>query len=305
MRPPFNERAVTMGLEYNAGKLMASYSDRFGEVVYRQLTTMPGMEAHPTDAQVAPIQAIYTKPVDNPDAEYVYCGYVSDIYQFIGNEALNQSIREAIAQVGLPIVRENVIQSYNLTRMRNEITIESSQAVPVVGDVLPVMIIENSYDGSKAATVTFGISTHANDQRVVFAFGLGSMRQVHIVNATTQMASAISSYMEVFSSDIANMISGSFSSQITEEQMLGTLDLIEKVGKKRREEVSKLLADMNPHPEEGADAPLPSAWQMFLAIVRYSSLEENLNAKRLMENAAESVLVIPQRMYNVLNQLQQ
>lgn len=309
MRPPFNERAVAMGLDYIGGKLMASYRDRHSEVVYRQLITMPGMEPHPTDSQVAPIQAIYTKPVDitegQEDPGYKYCGYVSDIYQFIGNEALNQSIREAIQQVGLPIVRENTILSENLTRMRNEIIIESSQAVPVVGDVLPVMIIENSYDGSKAATVTFGISTHTHNERIIFAFDLGSMRQVHIVNATTQMASAISSYLEVFASDIGNMISGSFESQITEEQMLGTLDLIEKIGKKRREEVSKLLADMNPPAEEGQEAPLPSAWQMFLSIVRYSSLEENLNAKRLMENAAESVLVIPQRMFNVLNQLQQ
>jgi hypothetical protein len=152
--------------------------------------------------------------------------------------------------------------------------------------------------------VTFGITTRVNNERVVFAFGLGSMRQVHIVNASTQMASAISEYMEVFSSDIANMVSGSFESRITEEQMLGTLDLIEKIGKKRREEVSKFLADMNPPAVEGQEPPLPSAWQMFLAIVRYSSLEENLNAKRLMENAAESVLVIPQRMFQVLDRLQ-
>lgn len=304
MRTPFNERATEMGLEYNAAKLMASYSDQFGEVVYRQLTTMPGMEAHPTDAQVAPIQAIYTRPSDNPEAEFKYCGYVSDIYQFIGNEVLNQSIRQAISQVGLPIVRESVVRSDNLTRMRNEIIIESSQSVPHVGDVLPVMIVENSYDGSKAAVVTFGITTRVNNERVVFAFGLGSMRQVHIVNASTQMASAISEYMEVFSSDIANMVSGSFQSTISEEQMLGTLDLIEKIGKKRREEVSKFLADMNPPAVEGQEPPLPSAWQMFLAIVRYSSLEENLNAKRLMENAAESVLVIPQRMFQVLDRLQ-
>jgi hypothetical protein len=42
---------------------------------------------------------------------------------------------------------------------------------------------------------------------------------------------------------------------------------------------------------------------MFLAIVRYSSMEPNLNTKRMMENVAESVLVIPERMLNVLKQI--
>ena len=64
------------------------------------------------------------------------------------------------------------------------------------------------------------------------------------------------------------------------------------------------VASINPQPEDDGPPRLPSAWQVFLAIARYSSLEPNLNAKRLLENAAESVLVIPPRMYEVLDQLQ-
>lgn len=307
MRAPFGQRALDMGLVYDAGKLMASYRDTHSEVVYRQLVTMMGGTAHPTDAQIAPIQAIYTKPVDiaqGDEASYQYCGTVSDIYQFVGNDVLIGSIRDAIQEVGFPIVREHFFQSEKLTMMRNEIIVESSQAVPQVGDVLPVLIIENSYDGTKAATVSFGITTNYNSQTCIFAFELGTMRQVHLVNSATQMASAISSYMQVFAENITDMITRSFTTPITEEQMLGSLDLIERVGKKRREEVSKLLTELNPPAVEGEPPPPPSAWQMFLAIIRYSSFEENLNAKRLMENAAESVLVIPTRMYDVLQRLQ-
>jgi hypothetical protein len=75
------------------------------------------------------------------------------------------------------------------------------------------------------------------------------------------------------------------------------------MGKKRREAVSTLLQEMLPDVVEGQPIPLPSAWQVFLAIVRYSSFEPNLNVKRLMENAAEAVLVIPPRMYDVLERL--
>jgi hypothetical protein len=292
-----------MGLEVNDEKGLFRYSDRFGEVVYRQLSTIgtDGIDVHETDAQIVPLIAIYTKPANS--VGFSYCRYVSDIYQFIGNEVLNQQIIDEIRKVGITILTQNAILSYDLTRMRNEMIIQNGQNIPEVGDVLPVMIVNNSYNGTKAATVAFGISTYINNNRVVFSFSLGEMRQVHIVNSDTQMSSAISSYMEVFSSNITELISNNFNSQLTTEQMLGTLDLIEKVGKKRREEISTLLKELNPV-AEGEEPPLPSAWQMFLAIVRYSSLEPNLNAKRLLENAAESVLVIPARMYEVLERLQ-
>ncbi|MFW9871844.1 MAG: hypothetical protein ACFFG0_01995 [Candidatus Thorarchaeota archaeon] len=306
MRIPFRERAPEMGLESFPEKGLFRYSDRFGEVVYRQLSTMfvplPSNESpHETDNQITPLIAIFTKPADS--IGYTYCGYVSDIYQFIGNEVLNQQIVDSILEVGIPILNQNTILSNNLTMMRNEIIIQNGEHVPEVGDVLPVMVVNNNYNGNRAASVSFGISTYVNRDRVVFSFNLGEMRQVHIANSDTQMSSVVSSYMEMFSGSIFDLIEQNFRSILTEEQMLGTLDLIEKVGMRRREEITKILQELNP-PSEGEDPPLPSAWQMFLAIVRYSSFEQNLNAKRLLENAAESVLVIPPRMYEVLERLQ-
>lgn len=304
MRTPFNQRATEMGLESQEYKLLYKYSDRYGEVVYRQLTTCGSddPEVHETDALPVPIIAIYTKP-PVVGLGYQYCGYVSEFYQFIGNDVLNQQIRDAIHAVGMPITIENVVLASDLTRMRNEIIIQSSKHVANAGDILPVMIVNNSYNGTRAATVAFGISMQYNRERLVFSFDLGEMRQVHIVNSNTEMSSVVSSYMEVFSGNILNMVTESFQSQLTDDQMLATLDLIEGIGKKKRVEISKLLQQVNPVPE-GEEPPLPSAWQMFLAIVRYSSFEPNLNMKKMLENIAESVLVIPARMYGVLERLQ-
>jgi len=301
LRTPFRERSDEMGFEPAAAyKGLYKYSDRYGEVIYRQLCTVVTDSMDETDGQVIPLLGIFTKPPEN--LGYKYCGYVSDFYQFIGNDVLNQQIRQAIQEVGMPILTENTIMAYDLTRMRNEIIIQSSQHVPAAGDILPVMIVNNSYNGTKAASVAFGIASHINNNHAVFSFSLGEMRQVHIVNSSTEMSSVVSSYMEVFTEHITDMITESFQSQLTEQQMFATLDVIESLGKQRRKDVSRFLQELNPS-SEGETIPLPSAWQMFLAIVRYSSFEPNLNMKRMLENAAESVLVIPTRMYEVLERL--
>jgi len=301
MREPFAQRAQEMGLTtIEAHKGLFTYADMYSEIAYRQLYTgfVNIDEAqHPTDGLPSPLIAIYTRPTH--DVDFKYSGYVSDFYQFIGNEVLCNGVRESIQQVGLPIVRENPILSWDHTRLRNEIIIQSSQTHPQAGDVLPVMVVNNSYNGTRAASISFGISMEYNNDRTIFAFSLGELRQVHIQNSNTEVRSAITTYMNVFSDGIADMITQSFNNQVTEDEMLAVLDLIEKYGAKRRDAISTLLEELQP-----SSAGMPSSWQIFLAIVRYSSFETNLNMKRLLENAAESVLIIPPRMYDVLEQIQ-
>jgi hypothetical protein len=301
MREPFAQRAQEMGLTViGAHKGLFTYSDMYSEIAYRQLYTgfinISEDERHPTDGTPVPIISIFTRPT--ADVDFNYVGYVSDFYQFIGNETLMNRVRQSIQSVGIPIVTENPIMSWDHTRMRNEIIIQSSQQHPQAGDVLPVMVVNNSYNGTRAATVAFGLAMEYNNDRTIFAFSLGELRQVHIQSSTTEMRSAITSYMGVFTDNITDMITQSFNNQVTENEMLAVLDVIEKYGNKRRDAISALLEEIQP-----AEAGLPSSWQIFLAIVRYSSFEPNLNIKRLLENAAESVLVIPPRMYDVLEQI--
>ena len=302
MREPFEQRAQDMGLNpIGAHKGLFTYEDRYSQLAYRLLYTgninVNEEERHPTDGNPTPLIGIYTRPTADVDFQYV--GYVSDFYQFIGNDVLCQRVRESVAEVGMPIMTENTIMSWDNARMRNEIIIQSSQNHAQAGDVLPVMVVNNSYNGTRAASLAFGLAMEYNNNRTIFAFSLGEMRQVHIQSSTTEMRSAVTSYMGVFTESIADMITQSFNSRLSEDDMMALLDVIDQYGRKRRDAISTLLEEIQP-----ASAGLPSAWQIFLAIVRYSSFEQNLNMKRLLENAAESVLVIPARMNEVLEQLQ-
>ena len=298
-----------MGLDTTLSfKGLYSYADRYGTVVYRELYPKEGSlpeDPHPTDNIATPLIGIYTKGPD--EEEYQYAGYVSDMYKFMGNDVLNQRVRDSIQAVGMPILEENPIIWNMNCRMRNEVILQSSQSTAQAGDVLPVMIVNNSYNGTRAATLAFGIAIDNVGRmigRTVFAFGLGEMRQVHLESSTTQLTSAVGSYMQVFTENITDMITQSFNSQLSADEMLAVLDVVEGIGKSRREKIAEILEELNPQPEDDGPPRLPSAWQVFLAIARYSSLEPNLNVKRMLENAAESVLVIPPRMFEVLERLQ-
>lgn len=301
---PFSERALEMGLDITeANKGLFSYSDQYCEVIYRQLSPHATytedrdlVPEHGTDTLHVPLIGIFTKGPE--DMGYAYAGYVSDMYKFVGNGALMERIRTSINEVGIPISVENAMFGSNYARMRAEIIIQSSREIPEIADVFPIMILNNSYNGTRAASLAFGIGTKFDEREIVtFAFTLGEMRQVHIESSTTSLASAVNTYMEVFNSDIIEMVNDSFQKQVSEDDMMALLEVIDAYGKRRKEQISAMLDEMA---EQGRS---PTAWQVFLAIVRYTSFEQNLNVKKMLENIAESVLVIPTRMHQVLNEL--
>ena len=292
----FAARAETMGLDISqADKGMFRYFDQYSEVIYRQLFTGQNQneesdQAHPTDSLEIPYLGIFIRRPD--EEEFRYAGYISNMYKFVGNAALCDPIRDSIVSTGNPLLRENSILSGDYARFRHEMVISSSINSPIVGDVMPAMIINNSYNGTKAASLSFGVSTMHNRDYITFAFRLGEIRMIHIQSSDVNMTTAISDYVETFKGSMSDMISQSMQKRLTEEEMLATLDLVEGLGKRRREVISGHLPET------------VTAWGMFMAIVRYSSFEENLNVKSMLENIAQSVLVIPGRMYEVLERLQ-
>jgi len=312
----FNSRALSMNLNIDkAYKGLYSYSDQYSEVVYRQLMTdkeisyvSPQEETyteHPTDDVKIPRLVDFTRGISNDiDAPYNCIGSVSDKYTFIGNNILVNSIRNSILNTGAPILEETTELFNNFTKLRSEISISSSQHSPIAGDVIPLIIVNNSYDGTKAASVSFGLTMRYNTERLSFAFKLGEIKQIHIVNSNTNIEAPIESYLQIFANNIDTMINDSFNQKLTEDEMLTTLDVIEDISKNRRTGVADLLKEMLPEVIEGEPPPLPSSWQIFLAIVRYSSFEQNLNVKRLLENAAQSALIIPNQMLNVLTRME-
>jgi hypothetical protein len=277
-----------MGLT-DLGNECFEYNDPIGSVVYKHLQTKDNMDV--------PLYGIYTKPpVDN--IEYKYAGYVSNLYQFEGNEVMNNRIRNSILEVGNPIFREYIYLNSIRTRMSNDILIQHSSNIPKVGDVYPQIVVRNTYDGSGAREFLFGFSVLENNTRI-FGFGfrskIGKIRQVHNIHSKTSFTSSIGNYVEIFTENILEIIEANFNTNIREEDMLVVFDTLEAIGKKRRLEVSKYISD-----NFGSNI---NAWNLFLAITYFSTIEKNVNVKSLLDDIAEKVLVIPVGIQNVLKSL--
>jgi hypothetical protein len=276
------------------------YGDKFGSVIYRQLFTgshyvqdVETFDGIDTSQVEIPYLAVFTRGPE--EEEHKYCGIVSRIYRFIGNEILNNIVRESVRNTGMPVVAENTYLSDKRTMMRNEF-IMSNSARTKVGDVLPVVVIRNSYDGTWAQAMQFGINFPHYE--LSFAFRMGEVRQIHVAGATTSMSSFMEGYFNTFADNISNVLRDSFEKQFTEEQLMSLLDIIEDTGKRKRRGISEIIQEVTPEGQV-----LPSAWHVFLAIVRYTSTEPNLNTKAILENIAESVLVIPTRMASVMERM--
>jgi len=305
MTDPFKDRAEGMGLDISmAYKGLYRYVDRYSEVVYRQFTTGMVFDdpngQHETDGVEIPYLGVFIQPADT--VGFTYCGHVSNYYRFLGNDVLNQSIRDALSTIEQPIFSEVTNFSPRQERMRNEITIQSPISSQQAGDIYPLVVTHNGYNGTRAAAISFGLGTTGLSSGFFhFTFSLGQMRMVHIASMSTSLNVPINDYLNVFRETITETIERSFSTQLTEEDFLKALELIEEIGGKRRS--ASILSNLRS--EVSSEDRMPSAWQMFVAIARYTTLEPNLNMKKMLENMAESVLIIPTRMQEVLARLEQ
>lgn len=299
----FEERAESMDL-VNLGAGCFLYSDRYGEVIYRKLITMNGPGHDFLDDFELPYLALFIK--EEGSNQFRFVGMLSDLYKFVGNDILNQQIRDSISETGNPILIERPFFSGNLAQMHNEIIIQHPLNVPQVGDIFPTLIVRNSYNGTRKAIVEFGIcmsetnylpqgnlSGNPSDWSWTgfgFRTKLGTISQVHIESSRAEVSTAVGNYISVFSQNIVSLIEDNFNGSLPEDDVLRILDLIEEVGKKRREKISAMLEELT------SQSPVTSNWNMFLAITRFSSSERNLNAKVLLEDIAERVLIVPNQM---------
>ena len=294
----FEEQFEQMGL-IEKGDGCYFYEDQYSQIVYKKIKTISTSEIL-NDIEI-PYLAIFTRK--NNESEFVYRSIVSPSYQFIGNDTLNQQLRNSINEVGTPILIEENILNNDLTLMYNQIVISNCHNVPQQGDIYPEIIVRNTYNGTGAANISFGL--HMDNfgfGNVGFGFGfkdkISSMRQIHLLNSQTSLSTAIGGYINVFTENISSLITDNFNMVISEEELLSTLDLVEKIGKNRRKEISSLLEQLSTDSNE----PM-TAWKLFLAIIRFSSVEKNLNAKNLIENIAERVLVVPEQMINSMDEI--
>jgi len=291
-RLSFYERAESMGLTIeDYGRY--TYQDSLSDLIYKQLITL-------RDQEEIPFLALYCSEADDP--VYHFIGNVSDSYQFVGHDAVNNAIRNSITSVGTPVLEEVPMTMKFGSQMMNEIVIRHRNNIAEVGDVYPQLRVTNGYAGTRAVNITFGITIHDGQRRLGAGFKkFGAMRQIHIRNARTTIGETIGTYVERFNQGIGPFIQQNFDETLEEDTILTTLELVEKLGIKRRNNVSALLNEL-----VGSTDPalrVISRWQLFIAITRFSSIEKNLNTKLMMESIAERCLNFPVQMSNVLSQV--
>jgi len=293
----FVDRAEEMGLTL-IGEGCFHYIDEFCEVAYRNTYTRGG--ANIADDFQIPQLAIFTKSLTD-DSEWKYVGPISNFYKFVGNGTLVESLRQSLSEFGSPIFNEETFFSSNYSQIRHEMVIQNETDVPSVGGVYPQIILGNSYDGTKASNITFGLfyNNGTDDIRFGFTQKLGKVRQIHMAGSSTTMSSAVGEYVNVFTSNIVDMITENLNNHITAVDVDKSLDLIQKsVGKKRRDVLSEILR--SGRETEGVESWSMTSWQLFNVIAKFSTIERNLNAKLLIENAAERVLVVPTQMADAM-----
>lgn len=324
MTSKFEEEAPNMGLDCtHANHGLYSYSDRFGDVVYRTLVTQsasshdlscdlesladltddePEQFEHETDGFIAPHIAIFTK---KPDWDkFRYCRCISHVYKFQGHDVVTERVKESLRGLAEG-VEDNVLYdeepylSPDMCILRNYISIMNQHHPYAAGNVHPTLIVGNSYDGSRAATVQFGLSLRGeNSYRSNFAFELGKMRMVHSQYSSTTLTYGIGNYVGAFSEGIDELITNNMAMELNEDNIYATLEAIDKLSEKKRNALQEYLDEVR------GNGTLNN-WQFFLAIIRYSCLQTNLNLKKLLENVAESILVLPQQMMDMLETQQQ
>lgn len=254
-----------------------SYEDRFGRVQFKKLQTV--------EQEELPFLGIFTQPSTNMFSTFI--GIVSDSYQFVGHDVIIAKIKEMIEQSGTPILGEHIQLSKNITEMLNEIVIRNAKTVERVGDVCPQLIVSNSYNGHKAVTIAFGFSISSGRERVGSALRnkLGTLRQVHSVSSRGKMVSAVSEFVQVFSDNIINTIETNFNTPVAELDFLHVLDMVEQIGKRKRNDISTYISQAYPSQL--------NTWNLFNTICKFSTIEKHINTRILLENIAEKVLILP------------
>ncbi len=290
----FEDRAIEMGLTVLPGGTY-HYSDEYSEVAYKKVKTLE--DSGIMDDTILDHLAVFTKAA-GPEQDWTKQNFVSDSYKFMGNATLIDQIRESINSVGENELDERTFVAPNFTSIRHEIIIRHANTIQQVGTVFPMMNITNTYNGTGASRIVFGMNIAEYDN-VVSSFcteKFGKIKQIHLSGSSTELETAFGEFVTVFGSNISNLVSDNFNNHITEDDMLKVLDMIEdKAGKKRRDAVSNELPST-----EGNVSWNMTSWQLFLALTRFTSVEKNINAKKILENITERVLVIPEQMLNAL-----
>jgi len=296
----FIQEALEMGLTTIDDGLF-EYRDRYSSIWYEVLRGV-------TRELELPSLAIFTGKSDSSIDDRQYIGAVSTEYKFFGNAMAVDAVLDSISNLssGDNNISERTLFSSNLTQMSTELMIVNPNTNIINSMVVPLINIENSYNGTKAAMYSFGMGIVDNEYNVLgsiaFKKKILGMRQIHILHSNTALESNIGSYIDVFNTNITDLVNENFSTIVPPEDAMKALGMVEKLGKRRYAAVVHNLANLTNNGNDFDEENIPpiTAWNMFMAIATYSCKEENINAKKMLDNIAERTLNIPTRMMAAL-----
>lgn len=285
----FEEKATQMGLVDNGNRTF-SYEDVHGAVTYKYLST---------PHEPIPYLALFAGQNLN-EIEFTRT-ILSDLYEFEGNENINNIIRQNIRSSNNPILREHPLISRDYCLMYNQVIIDNSTTIQQ-GTIYPSFIITNSYNGTRKKEISFGI----NIEGEINVYGgfrnkLGTISQIHSERHSTTISNIFGDYVDIVSRNIADVVNQNMNNELEDNSILTTLEYLEHFGgKRRRENVSAFLNDITNDETRNI-----TSWDLFLSILRYSEVEKNLNMKIAMENLAERALELPRRMIEACQRINQ
>lgn len=274
----FLENATSMGLTpFQDNDECFYYQDEFSSVVYKTIYT----------SQNERLPHISFHTGENLD-EVRYRGILSKSYKFKGNRVLVDQMLNSINSANLTIFEERSLMSPSYSSFLYNVALENMNNFGELGNIRPSLDIYNSYNGTRASIVVFGIQI--NDSKRKFNCGLmnqfGFLREIHLTNSSTSISPAIGEFVHTFNSNIEDMVQMNHE-ELNDETIQDTLGFIEKLsGKKRKNSISGILNEINQNRGRITN------WDIFKAISLYTTNEGNLNLKKL-DNLIERVVKVP------------
>jgi len=250
----FKDRHLEMGLvEVLEGTYQ--YSDKYSQVQYKELETK---EDHLSIPALGVFTAKPESEIVNSVTTWRFCGIVSDDYKFTGNEKEINLLRNSI---GDALFKESSFVNLPArTQIRCELVISNNNSIRNVGDIYPQVVLENNYNGKKKIKISFGLMIEDGSRSILsFSFKnkLITLSQIHI-NSSKTRSSEVGSYVQIFNQNVSQLISENYNKRLTEVDIFNTLDLIERIGKRKRESVSAILTEMKSENKN----PVTS-WELF------------------------------------------
>jgi len=266
------------------------YTDRTGSVSYRKVKT-------DRDDRINCLAVFTGKPEEALD-DQVFISFVSRHYKFEGNDKIRNEIIHMLQEGDINIKEERIEMGAYFSFMMAEYVLGNPTQSPEQDDIFPMITVMNSYDGRFAKSLQFGLSIYSGNNYYSVRLPKGSIfgrfRQIHSRGAKTFSVSVVSNYMERFNTSINSIIESSINKKYTEDDITNTVAMLEEFGKRRSAQITDEMQNiMN---SKGS----LSAWDMFLLIAKYATNVRSLNVKKMMENLAETVLIIPTEMAELI-----